>query len=402
MSDGDHALVGERVGRYQVEQRIGQGGMGVVFLATDTVLGRQVALKLLRDDLGLPPEVKSALFARMRNEARAAAALLHPHVVTLFDMGEDDTHGLYLVFEYVPGKTLRERIEDRPLGPSEAIHIVGELADALSAAHEAGIVHRDVKPENILLTPRGAKLADFGIARVPDSTLTLGQAVLGTPAYCAPETLSSADFGPASDQFSLAATAFEALTGQRAFPGDDALQVTAKVSAAQVPPLDGVALPEPALRALHAVLSRAMSKAPGDRFVSCRAFADRLAVAMSDTGDTGGLGAGATTPSRTSLVLRKRTNRIQNIVAAGGLLVIVTLVLIGRRQRATNDEGTAPSALPGAASAAVPSATATTNVKAKAPARKRALDAGSEAGTTMTRDAGAEAGTEAPGADVGE
>ena len=150
-------MVGERVGRYQVEQRIGQGGMGVVFLATDTVLGRQVALKLLRDDLGLPPEVKSALFARMRNEARAAAALLHPHVVTLFDMGEDDTHGLYLVFEYVPGKTLRERIEDRPLGPSEAIHIVGELADALSAAHEAGIVHRDVKPENILLTPRGAK-----------------------------------------------------------------------------------------------------------------------------------------------------------------------------------------------------------------------------------------------------
>lgn len=399
MSSGDHSLVGQRVGRYQVERRIGQGGMGVVFLATDTVLGRQVALKLLRDDLGLPPEVKTALFSRMRNEARAAAALLHPHVVTLFDMGEDDTHGLYLVFEYVPGKTLRERIEERVLGPSEAVHIIGELADALSAAHEAGIVHRDIKPENILLTPRGAKLADFGIARVPDSTLTLGQAILGTPAYSAPETLSAADFGAASDQFSLAATAYEALTGRRAFPGDDALQVSAKVAAGEVPPLEGVSLPEPALRAIHAVLVRAMSKAPGDRFVSCRAFADRLAVAMSDTTEGGTAATSTTTPSRTSLVLRKRTNRIQNIVAAGGLLVIVTLVLIGRRQRG---DDAAPSAALPSVNVPASSVLGVPSAKAKPPARRRSTDAGADASARDASAAAPASSTDPPGADPGE
>ena len=214
-----------RIGRYDVERVLGEGGMGRVLLARDTVLGRRVAVKLLRDDLGLPPDLRAQLFERMRQEARAAAALSHPGIVTLHDMGEDDAVGLYLVFEHIEGPTLRERLaQGGPLPPAEAAILARTLGSALAHVHAAAVLHRDVKPENVMLAcGTGPKLTDLGIARLPDSTLTRTTVVLGTPAYAAPEALSSGAFGPRSDQFSLAATLYEALTGVRAFPGDDAL-----------------------------------------------------------------------------------------------------------------------------------------------------------------------------------
>src|SRR4051812_16153817 len=138
--------------------------MGRVLLAHDPVLGRDVAVKHLRGDLKIPREVRQGLLARMRHEARAAARVAHPNLVVLHDMGEDPAVGLYLVFEYVEGPTLKQRLRgEAPLSPAETANLARELGDALTTAHEAGILHRDVKPENLMLARKGGKIADFGI-----------------------------------------------------------------------------------------------------------------------------------------------------------------------------------------------------------------------------------------------
>ncbi|MEO8797823.1 MAG: serine/threonine-protein kinase, partial [Polyangiaceae bacterium] len=227
----------KRVGRYDVVRLLGQGGMGRVLLAKDTVLGREVAVKIVRDDLGIPPEMKEALFLRMKQEARAAAAVSHPNFVTLHDMGEEEAVGVFLVFEYVRGPTLRERIAAGALDPDEVYKLARDVGSALDRAHEAGVIHRDVKPENVLMSETGPKLTDFGIARLPDSTLTRAGSVLGTAAYSAPEALALAEFGPFSDQFSLAATLYEAFGGKRAFPGDDTLAVASRIATEDPAPL---------------------------------------------------------------------------------------------------------------------------------------------------------------------
>ncbi len=316
------------IGRYEIEELLGQGGMGRVLLARDTVLGRKVALKILRDDLGIGPEVKAALFLRMRQEARAAAALSHPHMVTLHDMGEDDALGLYLVFELIDGPTLRDRIRNGALPLAEIARLARQLGGALSHAHAAGVIHRDVKPENVMLAPTGAKITDFGIARLPDSTLTRVGSILGTPAYSAPEALAAADFSAASDQFSLAATLYEALSGKRAFPGDDAMTVASRVT-------NDTPTPLASFGGADLVLARAMSKDKEKRFASCEAFGEALAVSLErreglPTPRWHMAQERASDPPRSSIVMRT-TRRWQNLFAAVAVLVIVALVVIGRR-----------------------------------------------------------------------
>jgi serine/threonine-protein kinase len=378
------------IGRYEVERLLGQGGMGRVWLARDTVLGRLVAIKVLRDDLALPPTVRDELIVRMGHEARAAAAVSHPSIVTLYDMGEDDVLGLFLVFEYVttsedasfgtpgpkPNETdaplsLRDRLKRGPLSFPEVAKLAREVGSALSFAHEAGVIHRDVKPENILFSRTGFKIADFGIARIPDSTITRANTVLGTPAYTAPEALSKGDFSPASDQFSLAATLYEAATGARAFAGDDAIVTAGKVSSEPPPPLHESIGPDQVVRALDLTLQRGLAKSPEARFASCADLGNEVARviesegiprsrnsaragalltpvpgileiertplssrisivgrAMSE-GSTAGMGPGDS--QRPSIYLRKRTHRFQNIAAGIALIVIIVLVLMGRR-----------------------------------------------------------------------
>lgn len=267
----------EAVGRYRVHGVLGQGAMGRVLLAHDPVLDRDVAVKLLRDDLGIPPEHREALVERMRQEARASARVSHPNLVALHDMGEDPDCGLFLVFEHVVGDTLKDRLERGAIGPAEAARIARELGDGLATAHAAGVVHRDVKPENVILSRTGAKLADFGIARVPDSTLTRDGGLLGTPAYAAPEAIAEGSFSPASDQFSLAATLYEALSGRRAFPGDDAVAVASRIRTEHPPPF---AVQAGLDRHVDSVLDRALAKSPAERFVSCDEFGLALAEAL--------------------------------------------------------------------------------------------------------------------------
>lgn len=267
----------EQIGRYRVTRVIGVGAMGRVLLAHDPVLDRDVAVKLLRDDLGVPQEQKRTLVDRMRQEARAAARVSHPNIVALHDMGEDPTFGLFLVFEYLEGETLKERLERGPLGPVSAATLARQIGNALSTAHEAGVLHRDIKPENIILTRTGAKIADFGIARVPDSTLTLGGGLLGTPAYSAPEAISDGGFSPMSDQFSMAATLYEAIAGQRAFPGDDAVAVASRIATDEPPPIASISGVDPHV---DTVLHRALSKKPKSRYASCDEFGQAIAEAL--------------------------------------------------------------------------------------------------------------------------
>jgi len=322
-----------RIGRYDVEHLLGQGGMGRVLLARDTVLGREVALKVLRDDLGLTPELKAQLVDRMRQEARAAAALSHPAMVTLHDMGEDEHVGLYLVFERIIGPTLRERLHEKgPLPPVEVAKLARALGAALTHAHDAGVVHRDVKPENVMLSRVGPKLTDFGIARLPDSTLTRASTVLGTPAYSAPEALASGAFGPQSDQFSLAATLYEALTGKRAFPGDDALVVATRVATGKQPALTALL---PALRGFQhvdVIFDRALAKDPKSRFASCEAFGSALGAELE-----GANAAYMMTPVPRSSIVTRATRRWQNFAALGALVVIVALVVVGRFREPEED-----------------------------------------------------------------
>ena len=316
-----------RIGRYEVIRILGQGGMGRVLLAKDSVLGRHVAIKILRDDLGLPPESRDALFARMQQEARAVAAIEHPHLVTLHDMGEEPAVGLYLVFEYLTGPTLRDKIAEGPLDPVFVGKMARELGDALTTAHEAGVVHRDVKPENVILSPRGAKLTDFGIARLPNSTLTAAGSVLGTPAYSAPEALAQAKFSAASDQFSLAATIFEAICTRRAFPGEDALSIATRIATEPAPPLRFSAADPRLVSRLDAVLGRALSKEPSARYSSCRAFGDAFAAAIeARIIDTPRI---SETPPPRSLIPRA-TRRVHNLIAGAALVVIALLVAFGR------------------------------------------------------------------------
>ncbi len=265
------------IGRYQVVRLLGRGAMGRVLLARDPVLDRDVAVKLLRDDLTLPPEQRDALLVRMRQEARASARVTHPNIVGLYDMGEDSELGLYLVFEYAEGTTLKERLTRGALGPEATAKLAREIGDALSTAHEAGVLHRDIKPENIILTRTGGKIADFGIARVPDSTLTRDGGLLGTPAYSAPESIKSGEFSPASDQFSMAATFYEALSATRAFPGEDAVAVAARITTDDVVGIAAACRLDPHV---DGVLLCALSKDPAARFPSARHLGEALGEAL--------------------------------------------------------------------------------------------------------------------------
>ena len=209
-------------GRYRLVRRIGVGGMGEVWEADDTVLGRRVALKVLVQELADDARATS----RFVREARATAKLTHPNVTRVYDFGRDG--GLpYLVMELLEGETLADRLAGGPLPPAEAARICAAVADALDAAHRRGIIHRDIKPGNVLLTPAGeVKVMDFGIAAAADEThSTTGSGLYGTAAYVSPERAAGQAATPAADIYSLGAVLYELLTGRPPFLGDSPVLV---------------------------------------------------------------------------------------------------------------------------------------------------------------------------------
>ncbi len=212
-------------GRYRVQSHIADGGMASVYLALDTRLDRDVALKVLRSDLAQD----EAFVSRFRREARSAARLSHPNVVAVFDQGEDEGH-MFLAMEYVPGKTLREVMRaEGPLTPRAALDIISPVLQALGAAHRAGIIHRDVKPENVILREDDGtvKVADFGLARAVSAQTSTSQTgvLLGTVAYLSPEQVERGVADARSDVYAAGLILFEMLTGSKAFTGDSAIHI---------------------------------------------------------------------------------------------------------------------------------------------------------------------------------
>lgn len=229
-------LVGQVVdGRYRVESRVARGGMATVYLALDRRLDREVALKVMLPHLAADEE----FVGRFVREARAAARLSHPNVVQVFDQGADGDL-LYLAMEYLPGRTLRDvLVERRAFTVRESLTVLDPVLDALAAAHRAGIVHRDVKPENVILTDDGrVKVADFGLARAMSTAAatTTNGVILGTAGYLAPEVVASGIADARADVYSAGILLFEMLTGRQPFSGDDATEVAQRHVTDVVPP----------------------------------------------------------------------------------------------------------------------------------------------------------------------
>jgi serine/threonine protein kinase len=272
--------------RYRVVRRIATGGMASVYSAEDSVLGRPVAIKVLSEAMG----ADEAARGRFTREGRAAARVSdHPHVVTIYDVGETeaDPPVAFMVMELLSGGTIDDRLKSGgPIPHGDALRWLSEAASALDAAHAAGIVHRDVKPANLLLDANGSlKVGDFGIATLgPESRLTMTGQVIGTAAYFAPEQAMGQPSTPASDRYSLAVVAFELLTGSRPFP-DAAPAAQARAHVDTDPPRASSLAPG-LPRRVDEVLARGMAKAPGDRPATAAQLAAELEAAVGPTAVT--------------------------------------------------------------------------------------------------------------------
>jgi eukaryotic-like serine/threonine-protein kinase len=269
--------------RYRLDERIATGGMGDVWRGTDVVLGRTIAVKVLRTAMLADPEFA----ARFYGEARMMAAFRHPGVVEVYDYsaGEqgDEDQCAYLVMAFVDGEPLSARLKEQGrLGVAETMSIVAQAGDALHAAHENGTVHRDVKPGNLIVKPNGAViLVDFGVARSAAVTSVTGlNAIVGTALYMAPEQVAKGNVTPATDVYALGAVAYHCLAGHPPFDGDNALQVALRHLEDEPDPLPENIVP-PAVREL---ISRAMAKHPEDRFADASEFAE-AAIAAAGTLD---------------------------------------------------------------------------------------------------------------------
>src|SRR4051794_16744877 len=263
------------VDRYRTIERVGRGGMATVLLAEDERLGRRVAIKRLHAE---SPEDTAR---RFRREAKLGASLNHPNLVAVYDIVTDD-EGVLIVMEYVDGETLRDAIDRGPLPVARAIEVLRGLAAGLDHAHGEGIVHRDVKPANVLLGRRSGevKLADLGIATAVESTrITKSGTVMGTASYMAPEQLEGHRAGPPADVYSLAVVAWEALSGQRAYEGRTPIEI-ARRKASEPPPSLAEGWPD-APPAAVAALQRAMDADPASRPRSATSLVDELEHALA-------------------------------------------------------------------------------------------------------------------------
>ena len=288
----------ETLGHYKILDRIGAGGMGEVYRARDTRLGRTVAIKVLKADVAGDPVRRG----RFLHEARATAALSHPNIAALYEIGEDQDQ-LFLAFEYVPGETLTSVIAGRPLSPRRAIDLAIQLADAVADAHASGIVHRDIKPDNIIVTPKGnAKILDFGLATwtasgagrdhaVLAATMmnTAPGALLATVAYMSPEQALGERVDHRTDVFSLGVVMFEMLTGKLPFAGTTSTALALQIVQASAPAPSTVNRSLPA--ELDAIVGGALTKDVDQRYQSAATLAadvrgvSAMLAARSETQD---------------------------------------------------------------------------------------------------------------------
>ena len=262
--------------RYEVVSHIGQGGMADVFLAVDTILNRQVAIKILRADL----TTDAVSILRFEREAQAAAALAHPNIVEIYDVGDYKGHH-YIVMEYVTGKTLKQVIRSRgPLVNEEAVDIMKQLCSAISEAHSRGIIHRDIKPQNVIVKADGSiKILDFGIATAKGSMqLTQANNVMGSVHYLAPELAKGEAASPQSDIYALGIVLYEMLAGDVPFKADQAVQIALKHMREPMPDVRLINASVP--QSIANVITRATAKDPNNRYGSCREMLQDISTCL--------------------------------------------------------------------------------------------------------------------------
>ncbi len=271
--EGDETQVMQTVAsavgtRYRLEKELGRGGMGVVYLARDTQLDRPVALKFLGSLVDDSEEFR----LRFVREAKAAAKISHPNIISIYDISASMGRA-YIAMEYVEGQNLHRYVSKKGrLTPREAINIIGQACAALAAIHEAGIVHRDIKPDNILLGKGGlVKLTDFGLAKAEDSRITKTGVIMGTPTYMSPEQAMGKDTDARSDIYAIGLVLYEALTGEPFFVGGDVLQ--RQVNETPPPPGETV---EGIPKALDDIVAKCLAKKPEERFQTARELRDAL------------------------------------------------------------------------------------------------------------------------------
>jgi serine/threonine protein kinase/tetratricopeptide (TPR) repeat protein len=349
-----------RIGRYAVQGELGRGAMGVVYRAHDARLRRDVAVKL-----AIAGGDRGRLLRRLSVEAVALGRLRHPGIVTLHEVGEHEGHP-FLVMDLVEGRSLQDRLDQGgPLPPLEAARIARQLALALAHAHERGVLHRDVKPTNVLLPPEGPVLTDFGLARDADlaSGVTTPGHVLGTPGFWPPEQARGKrdQVGPASDVYALGATLFAALTGRPPFEGETLLETVA--ATCQEPPPPPSSLAPGVGPGLDAIVLRALEKAPADRFPSAQAMAEALERWLV---------AGDPRPARA----RPRRPGGAGLIGGLGLLALAVVAVAGalliREQHAAEAQAQPPTPPPAPSPPTTPSppppASSTTPAPATTPA----------------------------------
>jgi TolB-like protein len=320
----------ETLGQYKILDRIGAGGMGEVYRARDTRLGRTVAIKVLAAGVADDQERRD----RFLLEARATAALSHPNISALYEIGEDQGQ-LFLVFEFVPGETLKTAIAGRPLNPRRALDLGVQIADALADAHAAGIVHRDIKPDNIIVTPKGnAKILDFGLAKwtaggaerehAVTMMATAAGTTLGTVAYMSPEQALGEDVDQRTDIFSLGIVLFEMLTGKLPFSGATATALALQIVQAPAPVPSSVNRSVP--RDLDPIVAKALAKSLDQRYESAATMAAELrsVAAILDVRGT------TSEPSLSTVVRRPPPRGYRRVLVAAVLFACAASAWIAR------------------------------------------------------------------------
>jgi tetratricopeptide (TPR) repeat protein len=313
-------MIGDTVGPYRILEQLGQGGMGIVYKALDERLDRTVALKFL------PPQLSSDERARQRfiQEAKAASALDHANICTIHDYGQTDDGRVYIVMAFYDGQTLKYRLEDGLLAEDEAVHIALQTARGLARAHEAGIVHRDVKPANIMVTDRGeVKILDFGVAKLASSMdLTSEGSTIGTAAYMSPEQSRGETVDQRSDQWSLGVLFFEMLTGKRPFGGGyDAAMLYAILNEE---PADVAALRPGVDPQVAGVVRRLLSKRPADRYPSTGDVVGALERAIGASGTLAAQPVPAPAPRTAESASTGRIIGVFGVMATLAIAVVYT------------------------------------------------------------------------------
>jgi serine/threonine protein kinase len=311
-------------GRYEIRGVIGRGGMATVHDGWDTRLGRPVAIKLLLPTLGIDGDAR----ARFEFEARSAAALNHPNIVVVHDFGEDRGRA-YLVMERLPGHSLADTLVRGPLPPDRVRAVLSHVLAGLSAAHAAGILHRDIKPGNVVFDAAGtAKIADFGIAKSAGTDLTQVGQVVGTMAYLSPDRIAGRAATPLDDLYAVGAVGYQALTGRMPYPQSEPAALLRAIAEHQLPPLFAV---RPDVDpALTAVIDRAMAPDPAQRFPDAGTMRAALYSVRPSTRVLSAPLGGAPPPWTGAVMPPPPPNRMRKVLAAAaiGAALLLALVLV--------------------------------------------------------------------------